>query len=64
MKTAESEYVSFLVRMWCQPENSGQWLIQVELIPSGAKQHFDTLSDFISFVQKLTDERKEEQDVH
>jgi len=50
-----AEYESFLVRFWRdQPCNDqpGCWHGEIEHIQSGLRQHFNTLSDLMAFLQQ------------
>ncbi len=51
-------YSSFLVRVWHRPSErsiewmpaDSEWLIQIELIPSGEHEYFDSLEALFAFL--------------
>lgn len=56
--TSLPTYSSFLVRVWRRPTNESgdlasaetEWLIQVELIPSGRREYFGSLEGLIELL--------------
>lgn len=59
MRTSNLEYTSFLVRLWREPQDSGEppatdreWLAQVEHIPTGERQYFASLEDLFAFIRE------------
>ncbi len=57
MPTPNLEYTSFLIRLWREPQPEsegraagGDWLVQVEHIPSGEKRYFVSLEDCFAFI--------------
>ncbi len=51
-------YTSFLVRLWreLQPDTEehaagGDWLVQIEHIPSGEKRYFASLEDCFAYIR-------------
>ena len=58
---AETEYVSFLVRMWReedpeQPGRFGDWQGEVEHIQSGRQWSFVRLEELLEFLRRQTEE--------
>ncbi|RME87408.1 MAG: hypothetical protein D6770_09420 [Anaerolineae bacterium] len=49
----ETEYVSFLVRLWRAPAEDRQWLAQAEHIPSGEQRYFASLEELFEFIRAL-----------
>ena len=54
-----AEYTSFLVRLWCepdqeQPEAVANWQGEVEHIQSGQRRTFDTLDEALGFLRRQT----------
>lgn len=56
---APMAYSSFLVRVWHRPTEppaevalgDSEWLVQVELIPSGERQYFASLGELFAFLE-------------
>lgn len=56
MAASESEYTSFLVRLWRESPAAGcegphEWLVQVEHIPGGEKEYLISLEDLFAFIR-------------
>lgn len=58
MKASKSDYISFLVRMWRDPEGESGWMVQIEHIPSGEKQHFISLAAFSNYLLEYVNDQE------
>ena len=50
------QYVSFLVRMWREPEEENDWLAQVEHILSGEITYFASLEEMFAYLRVHADQ--------
>ena len=61
MSPSQLDYTSFLVRLWREPEldagggaTVGEWLVQIEHIPSGEQRYFASLEECFAFIRAQT----------
>jgi len=58
MTDFKPDYSSFLLRLWREPQpgaegraTSGEWLVQLEHIPSGEQRYFASLEECFAFIR-------------
>jgi len=58
MPPPKPDYTSFLLRLWREPQpeseggaSGGDWLVQIEHIPSGEKRYLASLEDCFAFIR-------------
>lgn len=54
------DYTSFLVRMWRESDENGQWLVQVEHILSGDTKYCSSLEDLFEYLRLQTEQNDSE----
>ena len=61
MPVPKPDYTSFLLRLWREPQfdaedraAGGEWLVQIEHIPSGEQHYFASLEDCFAFIRAQT----------
>jgi hypothetical protein len=61
MPASKPNYTSFLLRLWREPSPEvegraagGEWLVQIEHIPSGEQRYFASLEDCLTFIRAQT----------
>ncbi|NOZ72829.1 MAG: hypothetical protein GXP38_13120 [Chloroflexi bacterium] len=61
MPAFKPDYTSFLIRLWREPQPEvggsvagGEWLVQIEHIPSGEQRYFASLEDCFAFIRTQT----------
>ncbi len=50
-----------MVRLWREKTSGQEWLIQVEHIPSGEKQHFNSLDSLFTYIRTQVSEATNEE---
>lgn len=45
------DYVSFMVRMWRESSKDGDWVAQVEHIPTGETKYFSSLDELFEYLR-------------
>jgi hypothetical protein len=56
------QYDSFLVRLWREPTTDGEWIAQVEHIPSGEIKYFASLDELFDYLRDRYSPDKEDGD--
>ena len=61
MPDFKPDYTSFLLRLWREPQPEaegraagGEWLVQIEHIPSGEQRYFASLEECFAFIRAQT----------
>ncbi len=50
------QYISFLVRMWRESDEEGEWIAQVEHIVSGEIKYCSSLDDLFTYLRLHADQ--------
>lgn len=49
--TPAPHYISFLVRLWREADDEGDWIAQVEHIVSGESKYFSSLDEMFAYLR-------------